>query len=96
MTDGGHDMATMFVRHDVVDFGAWKRAYDDFDAERQSMGVTGHGVYQAEGNPNDVTIYHHFESMDTAKAFANSSRLQEVMKGAGVQGAPNIWFTAQV
>jgi quinol monooxygenase YgiN len=89
-------MATLFVRHEVADFGAWKRAYEEFDAERQGMGVTGHGVYQADGNPNDVTIYHHFDNMDAAKSFVQSARLQEVMKNAGVQGTPNIWFTTKV
>ncbi len=43
-------MATLFVRHDVADFGAWKQAYDAFDAERKTMGVVGDGVYQA-GEP---------------------------------------------
>jgi heme-degrading monooxygenase HmoA len=85
----------MFVRHDVSDYGAWKRAYDDFDAERSSMGVTGHGVYQTDGNPNDVTVYHHFDTMEAARAFATSPRLQEVMKHAGVQGTPSLWFTTK-
>jgi hypothetical protein len=48
--------------------------------------VTSHGVYQADGNPNDVTAYHEFGTMQAAKAFAGSARLQEVMKSAGVQG----------
>jgi quinol monooxygenase YgiN len=86
-------MATLFVVHDVKDFGAWKQAYDAFDGERQSMGVTGHGVYQAEENPNQITIYHDFESMDAAKAFMQSDRLREVMVEAGVQGEPKVWFT---
>jgi hypothetical protein len=88
-------MATLFVRHDVADFGQWKRAYDAFDEERRSMGVTGHGVYQTDGNPNDVTVYHDFESMDAAKAFAGSERLREVMQQAGVQGEPIVWFTTK-
>lgn len=86
-------MATLFVRHDVADFGKWKKAYDEFDEERRSMGVTDDGVYQAEGKPNDVTVYHEFNTMEAAKTFANSGRLKEVMKGAGVQGEPIIWFT---
>lgn len=85
-------MATLIVRHKVKAFDQWKAAYDAFDAERQQMGVTGHGVYQAEDNPNEVTVYHHFESMDAAKAFASSARLKEVMASAGVDGAPDIWF----
>jgi quinol monooxygenase YgiN len=88
-------MATLFVNHDVADFNVWKQAYDDFDAERATMGVTGHGVYQAENNPNNVTIYHHFESMDAAKSFMSSDRLREVMMAAGVQGDPKVWFTTK-
>jgi hypothetical protein len=86
-------MATLFIRHTVADYGKWRQAYNDFDAERQTMGVTSHGVYQLDGNQNDVTVYHEFASMDAAKSFANSPRLKDVMAGAGVQGAPTVWFT---
>ncbi len=89
-------MATLLVRHDVADFDSWKRAYDDFDTERASMGVTSHGVYQTDGDPNNVTVYHHFDSMEAAKAFAGSPRLREVMAAAGVQGEPTIWFGNKV
>jgi hypothetical protein len=86
-------MATLFVRHSVADYGKWRQAYDAFDAERKGMGVTSDGVYQLDGNPNDVTIYHEFASMDAAKAFAGNPRLREILGQAGVQGAPDIWFT---
>lgn len=85
-------MATMFARHEVKDFSAWKAAYDSFDTERKGMGVTGDGVYQADDDPNNVTIFHEFQSMDAAKKFAGSERLKEVMQNAGVVGAPEIWF----
>ena len=88
-------MATLFVRHKVEDFGTWKKAYDAFDTERKTMGVTGHGVYQLEGNPNDVTVFHKFANMNAAKTFANSDRLKEIMKGAGVVGKPDMWFTVE-
>lgn len=83
-------MATLFVRHRVKDFAKWEAGYDAFDAERQTMGVTGHGVYQAEDDPNDVTIYHHFDSMAAAKEFVASDRLREVMEAAGVTGEPEM------
>lgn len=86
-------MATMFVRHKVKDFNSWKAAYDEFDSERKSMGVTAHGVFQADGDANDVTVYHEFGTMDAARAFAESARLKEVMQAAGVVGTPDIWFT---
>ena len=86
-------MATLFVRHKVSDFATWKAAYDAFDAERSGMGVTGQGVYQADGDPSDVTAYHHFENMSAAKAFLDSPRLKEVMESAGVVGQPDLWLT---
>ena len=54
------------------------------------MGVKGHGVFQTTDNPRDVTVWHDFETLDAAKAFAESSRLQEVMKQAGVAGEPTV------
>jgi len=89
-------MATMFARHDVEDYETWKAAYDRFDDERRDMGVTGHGVYQADGDPNDVTVYHHFDTMEQARAFAGSERLRTIMKDAGVIGTPDVWLTEKV
>lgn len=89
-------MTTLFVRHEVEDFQVWKAAYDAFDAERKTMGVTGDGVYQAIDDRNDVTVYHDFDSADAATTFASSRRLKEVMGEAGVIGTPSIWFANRV
>jgi hypothetical protein len=88
-------MIRMFIRHKVNEYGAWRKAYDGFDTERRTMGVTGHAVFQAAGDPTDVTIWHDFAALDKAKSFAASERLKDVMKNAGVKTAPDIWFTAE-
>ncbi len=85
-------MTRMFVRHDVADYAVWRKAYDDFDSERNGMGVRGAAVYRSVDNDRDVTAYHDFDSAEAAKAFAESPRLKEVMQGAGVASAPQIWF----
>jgi hypothetical protein len=84
----------MFVRHQVADFTAWREAYDKFDEERSGLGVTGHAVFQALDDPNDVTVWHDFAGRDAAESFASSPRLRDAMQGAGVRGQPDIWFTA--
>lgn len=89
-------MIRMFARHPVADFTAWKKVYDDFDAERSGMGVRGDAVFQAADDPGDVTVWHDFEDLESARAFAGSERLKEVMAGAGVAGEPTIWFTTAV
>ncbi len=88
-------MVRMFARHPVTDYATWRKAYDDFDAERQEMGVTSHAVFQATDDPNDVTIWHDFETIEKAQAFATSERLKTAMQGAGVAGPPTIWFTTE-
>ena len=88
-------MVRLFVRHPVANFTQWKQAYDAFDSERNGMGVVDHAAYQAADDPNDVTVWHDFQSLETAQSFAGSPRLKEVMEGAGVAGEPQIWFTVQ-
>ena len=86
-------MIRMFVRHDVADYEKWRKAYDDFDAERSGMGVVGHAVYRSVVDGNNVTATHDFESLDKAKAFIESPRLREAMEAAGVTSQPDAWFT---
>jgi hypothetical protein len=85
-------MVRMFVRHEVADFGKWKKGYDDFDKERRGLGVVGDAVYRVVDNGNDVIVTHDFESLEKARTFVDSPRLKEVMAGAGVTGQPTIWF----
>lgn len=89
-------MIRMFVRHPVSDFAEWKRAYDDFDAERKGMGVVGDAVHQSADDPTEVTVWHDFETLQSARDFVESERLREVMANAGVAGEPTIWFTKPV
>ena len=86
-------MATMFVRHTVSDYKVWRKAYDDFAPVQKAKGVTAQAVYRADDNPNDITVTHEFASIAAAQAFAASSELKNAMQGAGVVGAPAIWFT---
>jgi hypothetical protein len=88
-------MTRLFVRHNVADYKLWRKAYDDFDAERKALGVTGHAVFQSIDDPDDVTVWHDFSTPQSARDFASSSRLKEVMAKAGVKGAPQIWFVYQ-
>jgi hypothetical protein len=85
----------MYVRHDVVDYHAWRKVYDGFDADRKAMGVTAAAVYQSVDDPNDVTVFHDFKTTAEAKAFASSEKLKSAMKNAGVKGPLQIWFVSE-
>lgn len=85
----------MFVRHDVADYGAWRKAYDAFAPTQKKLGVIYQAVYQSTENPNDVTVIHDFHSLEKAKAFAASAELKSAMEKSGVKGAPQIWYTSK-
>ena len=86
----------MFVRHEVADYGAWRKAYDAFRTTQHEMGVTAQAVYQATDNPNDVTVTHDFKTEAEARAFGASDKLKTAMQNAGVRGPPKIWITTRV
>jgi hypothetical protein len=83
----------MYIRHEVADYVAWRKAYNAFDATRRKLGVTGQAVYQSVDNANDVTVTHDFKTAEKAKAFASSPDLKTTMEKAGVKGTPQVWFT---
>ena len=85
-------MATMFVRHQVADYAAWRRVYDTLEPVQKAGGVTAEDVYQAVGDPNDLTVTHEFATIEAAQAFAGSAELRAAMHDAGVVGAPTVWF----
>jgi hypothetical protein len=88
-------MATLFVRHTVADYAAWRRIFDDFAPTQKALGVTDKAVYQGADNANDITVTHDFATLEAAKAFAGSQELKAAMHDAGVSSAPSIWFTTR-
>lgn len=89
-------MVTMFVKHEVSDYGSWKRVYDEFASTRKELGVTGASVHRDSNDPNEITVTHQFDNLNAATAFANSEQLKSAMANAGVAGPPDIWFTEDV
>ena len=88
-------MVRLFVRINVADYETWRKAYDHFYGERVAMGVMGDAAFQLVDDPNDVTVWHDFETAEVARAFVSSDTLRNVMQRAGVQGEPQFWFTAE-
>ena len=85
-------MATLFVRHQVADYAAWRQVYDALGPTQKALGVTASAVYQAADAANDVTVTHEFATLEAAQAFVASAELRTAMHEAGVVGAPTIWF----
>lgn len=89
-------MATLFVRHKVKDYAAWKRVYDGFAATRKEWGVTRASVHRDAGDPNTLIVTHQFGDVGKAKAFSESDELHKAMENAGVAGPPEIWLSEDI
>lgn len=85
-------MIRMYVRHTVEDFDAWQRAYDEFAETRTALGVRDDAFFQGAEHPEDVTVWHDFEDLETARSFVKSDQLRQAMERAGVLSDPQIWF----
>jgi hypothetical protein len=88
-------MVRLLARLNVADYETWRKAYDQFYAERGAMGITGDAAFQSVDDPNDLTIWHDFETAELARAFVSSDTLRDVMQRAGVQGEPQFWFVTE-
>ena len=77
-------MTVCFVLHRVADYDAWRRAFDRVPDVERERGVTGHAVYRAEGDPNNVLVMQEFRSSQEAHSFFDKPQFREVMQYAGV------------
>jgi hypothetical protein len=73
---------SLFVRHQVNDYGNWKRAYDEFGSVRKGNGVTGASVHRDANDANTIIVTHSFKDMKAATDFANSEELKSAMENA--------------
>jgi hypothetical protein len=85
-------MTTLFVRHTVSDYAAWRKVYDAFAPTQKAHGVTAEAVYRAADNPNDVTVTHEFATVDSARSFIARPELKAAMESARLVGPPTIWI----
>ena len=82
--------ATLIVRHNVRDYAAWRKVYDELEPLRTQHGCTGKRVMRLPDDGNDLFITHDFPTVEQAGSFAHDPALRAGMERAGVEGAPRI------
>jgi quinol monooxygenase YgiN len=93
MVSGGEEAmatATLFVRHRVEDYQAWRSVFDSVEDLRQEHGCTDAEVLVDPGDGSEVFVLSRFPSLEQAQAYAGSAGLREAMHRAGVAGPPRI------
>jgi len=85
-------MTSVLVRHKVQDYAKWKSTYDTLDSFHKAHGVKSAQILRSADNPNELVIISEFADAATARAFAQSEELKQIMQRAGVADKPDMYF----
>ncbi|MDQ0144732.1 hypothetical protein [Pseudarthrobacter niigatensis] len=83
-------MAVALVVHRVADYDAWRKVYDSVADMQKEGGVTQESVHRMVDDPNNILVIHHFNDVETAKAFFGREDLRDALQRSGVQGEPRV------
>jgi hypothetical protein len=86
-------MALSLVLHRVADFDTWRGVYDSVAPLQAAGGVTAESVHRMAGDPDNVLVIHHLDSVAAAQGFFASPDLLDAMERAGVKAEPRIEFS---
>jgi hypothetical protein len=83
--------ASIFVVHDVKDFDAFRKYFEEGEAERQKAGVLGYLLTRlADGR---VVIHFFAKDVKQVEDALNSPRMQEYFSREGAPDASLVWLT---
>ena len=85
-------MAIVLILHRVDDFDAWREVYDSVADLQKEGGVTAESFHRMAGDPDNILVIHHFDTVETAREFMSSPELRAAMARAGVKGEPRVEF----
>ncbi|MDI1278304.1 MULTISPECIES: antibiotic biosynthesis monooxygenase [Methylobacter] len=88
-------MEYVLIIHEVEDYAAWKKIFDDAALIRKSAGELSFQVLKLDNNPNKIVHFSKWSSISNAKAFFESEKLVEIRKQAGVK-APEFIYLEQL
>lgn len=88
-------MEYVLIIHEVEDYAAWKKIFDDAAHIRKCAGELSYQVLKLDNNANKIVHFSKWVSLANAKAFFESAELVEIRKQAGVK-APEFIYLEQL
>lgn len=67
-------MAYVLITHEVDDYAAWKKGFDQSSTLRKFAGETEYQVLRYEDEPNKIVHFSKWQSLAQAKVFLNPTR----------------------
>lgn len=88
-------MQYVLIIHEVEDYPAWKKIFDNAAGIRKEAGERTYQVLKYESDANKIVHFSQWTSLESAKAFFESPKLVQIRKEAGVK-APEFIYLDQV
>lgn len=88
-------MQYVLIIHEVDDYLAWKKIFDNAADIRKEAGERSYQVLKYENEPNRIVHFSTWTSIADAKAFFESPALVQIRKEAGVK-APEFIYLDQI
>lgn len=85
-------MPYLLIRHTVENYSAWRPAFDDHASIREAAGCLGGQLFHVADDRTEVVVLFEWDSLENARAFAESADLAERMRWVGVVGDPEFTF----
>lgn len=84
-------MQYVLIIHEVADYPAWKKIFDDAAGIRKEAGERSYQVLRFEHDANRIVHFSAWTSIADARAFFESPRLVQIREEAGVR-APEFQY----
>lgn len=84
-------MSYVLIIHEVEDYPAWKKIFDQAAAMRKLAGEISYQLLKFDQDANHLVHFSQWSSLENAKCFFESPELVEIRKQAGVK-APNFMY----
>jgi quinol monooxygenase YgiN len=85
-------MEHILIIHEVEDYEAWKKIFDDAASIRKNAGELSYQVLKLATNANKIVHFSKWTSIANAKAFFESAKLVEIRQQAGVKAPEFIYL----
>ncbi len=88
-------MEYALIIHEVEDYTAWKKIFDEAATIRKNAGEISYQVLKYTKEPNKIVHFSNWSSIKNAKIFFESPELVKIRKKAGVK-APEFIYLEQL
>ena len=88
-------MQHVLIIHEVDNYQAWKKIFDEAASIRKEAGERSYQVLRYENQANKIVHFSTWTSIADAKTFFESPRLAQIRKNAGVK-APEFIYLDQL